>query len=156
MLSASKTFQNSQKRSSEKVRRRTNSRSGRLKFVEICLNVGILLPLPLLAEGLGRSLAFPLLPAGTDGTSQAQRRSMVQCQICPQASPIHINIPAVSCVWVADPFLWNGQLNNPKTVSKFSSQTITMREQESMAFLIAKTGTIFVSRTFCPTGAFYS
>ena len=72
MLSASKTFQNSQKRSSEKVRSRTNSRSFRLKFVEICLNVCILLPLPLLAEGLGCSLAFPLLPASTDGMSQGQ------------------------------------------------------------------------------------
>ena len=79
MLSASKTFQNSQKsqkRSSEKVRRRTNSRSFRLNFVEVCLNVGILLPLPLLAEGLGRSLAFPLLPASTDGMSQAQHGSL--------------------------------------------------------------------------------
>ena len=66
-------IQNTQKRSSEKGRSRTNSRSFRLNFVEICLNVGILLPLPLPAEGLGRSLAFPLLPASTDGTSHTQR-----------------------------------------------------------------------------------
>ena len=45
-----------------------------------------------------------------------------------KASPIHINILAVSCVWIANSFLWNGQLNNPKVskaVAKFSSKTIT-------------------------------
>lgn len=45
-----------------------------------------------------------------------------------KASSIHINILAVSCVWIANSFLWNGQLNNPKVskaVAKFSSKTIT-------------------------------
>ena len=32
----------------------------------------------------------------------------------------------------------------------------TMREQECMAVLIAKIGTIFVPRTFCRIAAFYS
>ena len=48
-----------------KSEKQTNSRSFRLNCVEICWNVGILLPLPLLAEGLERSLAFPLLPSHT-------------------------------------------------------------------------------------------
>ena len=77
VLSASKTFQNSQKRSSEKVRRRTNSRSFRLNFVEICLNVGILLPLPLLAEGLG-ALAKSGPTHGLDVGSRHCGRSVVQ------------------------------------------------------------------------------